>query len=141
MQQFIKDIKFKEENLYNQDIVKSIVSIANEKNNIVIEVKDIQEALENASVADVQVVEANGEGDAILQAMQTVVSKLDSLENIGSVFIKFDIHPDVSLLELVEGIDILANKLDEKVGLIFGTECDTALSKEDIKVSVLCFYK
>jgi len=140
MLKFIKDIKFIQEKHDNQDIAESIATIANEKANIAIDVKDIQEALQSGSVADVQVTQANGD-DAILQAMQTVVSKLDSLENIVSIFVRFDIHPDVSFMELSEGMEILEDKLDENTAVIFGTACDKSLAKEYAKVSVLCFYK
>ena len=41
MQQLMKDIKFKQESQENQEILKSIVNIANAEENIVIDFKDI----------------------------------------------------------------------------------------------------
>ena len=73
--------------------------------------------------------------------MQKVVSKLNSLENIVSVFVRFDIHPDVALMEVAGAMDILDNKLDENAEVVFGTACDKSLDKEYAKVSVLSFYK
>jgi len=103
-------------------------------------IKFIQEALKNASVADVQVAQVTGD-NALFKVMQTVVSELKSLENATSVFVRFDIHPKVLFLELAEGMEILENKVDEKVTTIFGTVCDKSLDEKYVKVSVLCFYK
>ena len=137
MQQLMNSIKLTQE---NQEIAKSIANIANVEENIVIDFKDIQQALKSASVADAQKAQESGD-DAIPKAMQKVVSKLNSLENIVSVFVRFDMHPDVSLIELVGAMDILDNKLDENAEVVFGTVCDKSLDKLYAKVSVLSFYK
>jgi len=140
MQQVIKNIKFIQDKQDNQEIVESIASITDAEKNIAIDVKDIKEAVKSASVADIQVAQTSGD-DAILQAMQTVVSGLDSLENIASLFVRFDIHPDVSFMELAGGMEILESKLDENAIVVFGTACDESLAKKYVKVSVLSFCK
>ncbi len=73
--------------------------------------------------------------------MRAVTSMLDSLENIVSIFVRFDIHPDVSFMELAGGMEILGNTLNDNVTVSFGTACDENLDKESVKVSVLSFYK
>ena len=140
MQELTNNIKFRQEKEDNQKIAKSIASITDAETNIMIDVKDIQEAVKNASVADTQVAQASG-NDAILEVMQRVVSEMDSLENIASLFVRFDIHPDVSFMELAGGMEILENKLNENATIVFGTACDESLDKEYVRVSMLSFYK
>ena len=68
-----------------------------------------------------------------------MTSKLDSLENIVSIFVRFDIHPDVSFMELAGGMEILGNALDENTAVAFGTACDESLAKEYVGLKCLCF--
>lgn len=138
MKELLKDIQFLQEREENKEIVESILNSSDAKDNIALKIEDIEEAFQTSSLLDVQVAEANGD-DAILNAMDEIVTKIDVLENMQKIFVKFTVYPDTSIMELAGAMEVLEKKLGENIEMIFGT--GTSSDKKYAKVSTLSFYK
>ena len=125
--------------LINNQEIQNIISISKDDANIQFETKDIEEVFKSKSSFQIIVDEANSK-NSIQICMDKIVQSIQSIKNISTLLIRFDMNPNYPAKELMLSIQFLNNLLDKNSGIIFGTSTNEALSKQYIKISAIVIY-
>ena len=125
--------------LINNQEIQNIISISKDDANIQFETKDIEEVFKSKSSFQIIVDEANSKNSMQI-CMDKIVQSIQSIKNISTLLIRFDMNPNHPAKELMLSIQFLNNLLDKNSGIIFGTSTNEALSKQYIKISAIVIY-
>jgi len=125
--------------LINNQEIQNIISISKNDANIQFETKDIEEVFKSKSSFQIIVDEANSKNSMQI-CMDKIVQSIQSIKNISTLLIRFDMNPNHPAKELMLSIQFLNNLLDKNSGIIFGTSTNEALSKQYIKISAIVIY-
>jgi len=134
-----QDITFLKEQPYNEMVLDAITHIEDNGKNIVIEEEDITKLLQKGSQVSAVMCEAEG-ALSVESAMQELVSLLENPRKIKTMFIKFTVNPEVSLLILIGAMMLLEEVLHEDANILFGAELTEAQGLESVSLVGLSVY-
>ena len=139
MQDFVKRIEFMSNQEESQRLFDECFIPNGSENDININAEVYEELLEKGKYAEIFTSEINSE-DACLKATQEIINSVSSIDTIAGVIFRFNIHPDIPMLELSKALELF-DSYNENAILIFGTLVDQSLKLDYAKVSAIIIYK
>ncbi len=101
---------------------------------------DIQTIMQHRGMALMGIGRAKGE-NAAHRALEDAINSplLDKVSITGAkgILIHFNIHPQVSLFEIGDVMDVINEKMDSNAEIIFGTTSDVTLEKDEVKITIV----
>ena len=82
----------------------------------------------------------SAQGKTAQIAMLRVMNMVDSLESMQSALGLFRLHPDASLMDISNAIDIISNKVNPDADMMFQTRGDITLNNKTECIVVVCQY-
>lgn len=79
----------------------------------------------------------NSAHNAIKSAIESPLLDNVSIDGAKGVLVLFDTHPDYSILEIQEAMDLIYDSADEEANVIFGTTISENMNINEIKVTVV----
>ena len=79
----------------------------------------------------------NSAHNAIKSAIESPLLDNVSIDGAKGVLVLFDTHPDYSILEIQEAMDLIYDSADEEANVIFGTTISEHMNVNEIKVTVV----
>lgn len=79
----------------------------------------------------------NSAHNAIKSAIESPLLDNVSIDGAKGVLVLFDTHPDYSILEIQEAMDLIYDSADEEANVIFGTTISEHMNINEIKVTVV----
>ena len=74
------------------------------------------------------------------QNTKKVDSKSRTVDDVKAIMLKLIVHPDFSMIDIVEIIAQIERELPEETLIIFATEINFSISIENLKVSIVAIY-
>ena len=139
MQDFTNKIEFMSNQEESKRLFKDSFIPSTSEDDINIVAEDYEELLKKGKYAEIFASEAEGE-EALLQAMQEIMDSISSLDTMVGVVFRFNIHPDVQMLELLKALDLFED-YEEKIMIIWSTLTDKSLHLDYAKISALIVYE
>jgi len=129
-------------NLYLSQVIKEIYALISpaEDDDINLDLVDIKAILDSQGVALISIGESNEQNSvikAIKMAMDSLLAENISLGKATGAMMHFTVHPDMSLLDISDAVDILYEILDENADCMFGVSSDNSLDKKYVKVTMI----
>jgi len=110
------------------------------KNDINLDEADVKTILENGNVIFAGSGQHTGD-DAPMYAIKSAITNASFdykfMSQITGVLIHFRIHPDASIVELEQGMNMIYRDANEDASIIWGTKDDATISKNYTEATVL----
>ena len=110
------------------------------ENNINITEEHLEEVLKKGNIVEII-------SDEVFLAIETkadlinrISNKISYLNDVKAIIWKFIVHPDFSMMDIVEIIAQIEKKVPENALIIFATEINFSISIENLKVSTVVIY-
>jgi len=116
------------------------VILASGKNDINLDFADLQTVMSHRGMALMGVGTHQGENaayEAIKSAIESPLLDNMSINGAMGVLVHFHMHPDFSLIEMNEAMNVIEESADEDADVIFGTTTDDTLSLDYIRVTLV----
>jgi len=116
------------------------VILSSGANDINLDFADLQTVMSHRGMALMGVGTHNGENaayEAIKSAIESPLLDNMSINGAMGVLVHFHMHPDFSLIEMNEAMNVIEESADEDADVIFGTTTDDALSLDYIRVTLV----
>ena len=75
--------------------------------------------------------------EAINLATQNASLSISSLYKVAGFLIHFTVHPNLSVFNIAEAMEIIHENARDEASVVWGTATDELLGKDDIKVAIL----
>jgi len=139
MQDFSSKIEFMNNQEESKKLLEECFVSSSSKDDIHIVAEDYEELLEKGKYAEIFVSEAEGE-KACLKVMQEIIDSISSIDAMAGVVFRFNIHPDVQVMELVNALNLF-ELYKKKPTFIWSTLTDNSLKLDYVKLSTVVVYK
>lgn len=116
------------------------VILASGANDINLDFADLQTVMSHRGMALMGVGTYTGENaayEAIKSAIESPLLDNMSINGAMGVLVHFHMHPDFSLIEMNEAMNVIDESADEDADVIFGTTTDDTLSLDYIRVTLV----
>ena len=116
------------------------VILASGANDINLDFADLQTVMSHRGMALMGVGMHSGENaayEAIKSAIESPLLDNMSINGAMGVLVHFHMHPDFSLIEMNEAMNVIEESADEDADVIFGTTTDDTLSLDYIRVTLV----
>ena len=75
--------------------------------------------------------------EAIKLAIQNTSLSISSLDRVAGFLIHFTVHPNLSVLNIAEAMEIIYENAHDEASIVWGTTTNELLGKDDIQVAIL----
>jgi len=116
------------------------VILSTGENDINLDFADLRTVMSHRGMALMGVGEHEGENaayEAIKAAIESPLLDNMSINGAMGVLIHFNMHPDFSMLEVTEAMDIVEESAHEDADVIWGTTTDPSLPTDYIKITIV----
>lgn len=118
----------------------SNVILAHGENDINLDFADIRTVMNHRGLALMGAGSSSGENAAYNAAKMAIESPLldnISIDGATGILVHFHIHPDFSLINIAEAMEVIEENADENASVIFGTTTDASFGIDEVKITVI----
>ena len=116
------------------------VILSNGDNDINLDFADLQTVMSHKGMALMGVGEHTGD-NAAYEAIKAAIESplLDNLSINGAmgVLVHFSVHPEFSLFEMAEAMNVVNDSADDEADVIWGTSTDDSLADDYVKITIV----
>ncbi len=118
----------------------SEVILASSNSDINLDFADVKTIISHPGLALLGVGEYQGENaayEAIRCAVESPLLDNVSIDGAMGVLVHFTMHPDFSIIEINESMNVIHESAHDDADIIFGTTCNNSLSPDYVKITLI----
>jgi len=125
--------------MVNEILVSAVLSITsiivdNSESNINLDFADVKTVMQYKGKALMTMGKGSTSTEAINKAILSPLLENFSIDGSKGILVNFKVNPNVSLLEINKGMELISNKVSEEAEIIFGTIYDEELGEEEVEI-------
>ena len=121
------------------DAVFSITALImdNSVDNINVDFADVETIMSHKGKALMTIGKGETCEDAIENGIKSPLLENFNIDGSKGILINFKTNPNISLIEINKGMEIISSKVDENAEIIFGTITDDNLNENEVEVTII----